>query len=105
MDPSRALLNSYVINRSEPAFKELVDRQMTLVYGAALRRTGGDEAVSREITQTVFIDLARKAGAIPVNVVVSAWLYRHTGFVCAQHGHSPNGVQVPCMKTKNHESD
>ena len=26
-------------------------------------------------------------------------------FVCAQHGHSPNGVQVPCMKTRNHESD
>ena len=26
-------------------------------------------------------------------------------FVCAQHGHSPNGVQVPCMKTRNHENE
>ena len=25
--------------------------------------------------------------------------------VCARHGHSPNGVQVPCMKTRTHESE
>ena len=24
--------------------------------------------------------------------------------VCARHGRSPNGVEVPCMKTKNHEN-
>ena len=28
-----------------------------------------------------------------------------TRLVCAQHGHSPNGVQVPCMKTRNHENE
>lgn len=84
MDPSRVLLNAFLIQASETAFRDLVERELSLVYGTALRRTGGDEALSREITQMVFIDLAVKAGDVPKHMVVAGWLHRHTGFIAAK---------------------
>ncbi len=84
MDPCAALLHTYVTGHSEAAFRELVERQLDLVYGTALRRTGGDHGMAREIAQVVFIDLARKAAALPRGVVLSGWLHKHTGFVASK---------------------
>ena len=84
MDPSRALLNTYVADHSGSAFRELVERELDLVYGVALRRTGGDEGMAREIAQVVFIDLARKAGSLSKDAVIAGWLHRHTGFTAAK---------------------
>jgi RNA polymerase sigma factor (sigma-70 family) len=83
MDPCAALLQTYVTGHSEAAFRELVERQLDLVYGTALRRTGGDHGMAREIAQVVFIDLARKAAALPRGMVLSGWLHKHTGFVAS----------------------
>ena len=63
MDPTRTLLTAYVTKHSQAAFQELVKIKLDLVYGVALRRTGGDEGMARDIVQVVFIDLARKAGS------------------------------------------
>ncbi|MES2708128.1 MAG: sigma-70 family RNA polymerase sigma factor [Verrucomicrobiota bacterium] len=84
MDPSRALLQRYLADQSETAFRELVERHVDLVYQAALRRAGGDDALARDVAQTVFTDLARKAAHLPPTVVLAGWLYRHTGFVAAK---------------------
>lgn len=84
MDPCGALLHTYVTSHSDEAFRELVERQLDLVYGTALRRTRGDHGMAREITQMVFIDLARKACVLPRGVVLSAWLHKHTGFVASK---------------------
>ena len=42
MNDDASLLRAYADQKSEAAFAELVRRHIDLVYGAALRRTGGD---------------------------------------------------------------
>lgn len=84
MDPSTALLNRYLADQSETAFRELVQRHVNLVYGTARRRCGGDEALARDVSQAVFTDLARKASSLPQDVMLAGWLHRHTGCVASK---------------------
>jgi RNA polymerase sigma factor (sigma-70 family) len=67
------LLNEYAAHNSEAAFDEIVRRYADFVYSAALRQTGNTES-ARDVAQTVFIILARKAGSLPANSVLIGWL-------------------------------
>src|SRR5258708_22106567 len=69
------LLHQYAKERSDKAFAKLVTRHLNLVYSAALRKTGNPSA-AEEITQAVFIILAKKAGKLRPKTVLSAWLYQ-----------------------------
>ena len=77
------LLRDYAAHGSEPAFVGIVARHTDLVYSAAWRQTGSPE-LAREIAQTVFADLARKARALAVGLTPDAsligWLYRSTRY-------------------------
>ena len=64
MTDDAELLRQYAQSGSETAFADLVGRYLPLVYAAALRRVGGDEALAKDVAQTVFIDLARKASSL-----------------------------------------
>ena len=55
------MLAEYVENGSEAAFRELVARYLDFVYSAAIRLTSGDSHLAEDISQTVFVHLARKA--------------------------------------------
>lgn len=77
------LLRAYAQDHSEPAFQELVNRYVDLVYSAALRRVSGDRQLAEDVTQEVFADLARKAAALPADVTLGGWLLRHTGYVAS----------------------
>jgi RNA polymerase sigma factor (sigma-70 family) len=83
MTDDAELLRSYAADRSEPAFAELVGRHVDLVYSAALRQMGGDHHRAQEVTQMVFIDLARKAAALHRHPVLAAWLHRSTYYGAA----------------------
>ncbi|HEX3729612.1 MAG TPA: RNA polymerase sigma factor [Opitutaceae bacterium] len=69
------LLRQYARDRSEPAFAELVHRHLDLVYSAAVRRMGGDAHRAQEISQDVFIALARRASVLAEHPALGAWLY------------------------------
>jgi RNA polymerase sigma factor (sigma-70 family) len=73
-----ALLRCYVVGRSEPAFAELVQRHVGLVYSVALRRVGGDAHLAEDVAQKVFCDLARKASTLTGRATLSGWLYVST---------------------------
>jgi RNA polymerase sigma factor (sigma-70 family) len=70
-----ALLREYVHRNSEEAFAALVTRYVNMVYSAALRKTGNASA-AEEITQAVFIILAKKAGRLRDGTILSGWLYQ-----------------------------
>jgi DNA-directed RNA polymerase specialized sigma24 family protein len=79
MNDDLELLHAYAERRSEPAFETLVGRHVDLVYSAALRQVRQPQ-LAEEITQTVFIILARKAGAISSKTILPGWLYRTTRY-------------------------
>lgn len=78
MNEDAELLRDYAANRSDRAFARLVERHIDLVYSAALRRVGGDPHRAAEVTQMVFIDLARKASALARHPVLTGWLHQST---------------------------
>ena len=78
--PSDAeLLADYATRRSEAAFARLVERYVALVHSAA-RRQVSDPQLAEEITQAVFIILARKAGSLTRQTVLAGWLCRTAHF-------------------------
>lgn len=76
MTDSRQLLAEYVANGSETAFRELVGRYINLVYSTALRLVGGDPQLAEDVTQTVFISLAKKGRTLSSGVMLGGWLHR-----------------------------
>jgi RNA polymerase sigma factor (sigma-70 family) len=69
------VLAEFVRDRSETAFTELVRRYAGLVHSTAFRFCGNPHH-AEEITQSVFVILARKAETLSPRVVVSGWLYQ-----------------------------
>jgi RNA polymerase sigma factor (sigma-70 family) len=84
MSKDETLLRRFVEDRAEEAFKELVQRYLGLVYGTALRRVGGDAHLAQDVTQTVFISLARKASLLRSHASLAGWLYVSTHRATAQ---------------------
>jgi RNA polymerase sigma factor (sigma-70 family) len=72
------LLRQYAETGLEEAFSELVQRHLPLVYSAALRQLQGNEALAKDVAQTVFIDLAHKAKSLSNHELLAGWLYSAT---------------------------
>jgi RNA polymerase sigma factor (sigma-70 family) len=69
---------------SEAAFAGLVARYVNLVYSTALRFTSNPDA-AEEISQAVFIILARKASGLRRGTVLSGWLYQTARLTSANY--------------------
>ncbi len=69
------LLRAYVLDRSEAAFREVVRRHIAVVQGVVRRQAGIDAHLADDVTQRVFIALARKAHALRDRATLVGWLY------------------------------
>jgi len=76
------LVRDYVARQSEGAFETLVSRYVNLVYSSALRQVC-DSHLAEEVTQVVFIILARKAGSLGPKTILPSWLHRTACYAAA----------------------
>jgi uncharacterized protein (TIGR03435 family) len=83
MPEDMELLRDYAQSGSEDAFAALVARHVNLVYSAALRIVG-EAHLAEEVTQAVFIILAKKAGSLSPKIILTGWLYRTARYVSAR---------------------
>ena len=77
------LLRDYAEHGHEAAFREIVSRYADVVYASAWRQADSPD-LARDIAQSVFTDLARKArslvGTLTGEASLLGWLYRSTRF-------------------------
>lgn len=84
IDDDHELLQQYAATRNEAPFAEVVRRHLDLVYAAALRQTSGNVHLSREIAQSVFTDLARKADSLNRSTILVGWLHTAVRFAASK---------------------
>src|ERR1700722_1110871 len=82
MNADLTLLREYARSGSDDSFAMVVGRYVNLVYSVALRQVN-DPSLAEEITQAVFIILARKAGSLGKKTILSGWLCRTARYVAA----------------------
>lgn len=75
------LLGQFARTGCDRSFAELVDRYVNLVYSSALRQLGRHDQ-AEDVTQQVWMVLARKAPALPQGTVLGAWLVLTTRNLC-----------------------
>lgn len=78
MTPHRQLLADYAGKGSQEAFHELVNLYIGMVHSSAVRLVNGDVHCAQDITQTVFVDLARHARTVATEATIGGWLHRRT---------------------------
>ena len=84
MMDTQQLLAEYASNGSEAAFRELVARYINFVYSVALRLVSGDTQLAEDVTQTVFIALARNGRSLSKDVMLGGWLHQQAYHIAAK---------------------
>lgn len=77
------LLQGFAADRSEAAFRELVERYLGMLFAVAFRKLQNRQW-AEEAVQNAFTVLARKAGKLPGGTVLGAWLHRVTWLECSE---------------------
>jgi RNA polymerase sigma factor (sigma-70 family) len=75
MDDDSTLLRLYAETQDTTAFAALVNRHVDFVHSVAQRRTQGDSHLARDVSQQVFLALARCAAALARHPSLLGWLH------------------------------
>lgn len=78
MSEDAALLCRYAHKGDEAALAELVRRYLGLVYHAAQRQLETESHLAEDVTQKVFVLLARKAPRLTQHATLAGWLHTTT---------------------------
>lgn len=84
MNDDASLLREFAQTGAESAFAELVRRHLDLVHSAALRQVAGDAHHAEDVTQAVFVELARQARRLTSHRSLAGWLYTTARNVAAR---------------------
>jgi RNA polymerase sigma factor (sigma-70 family) len=84
MNEDRQWLSEFCASGSERAFRQIVERNLKLVFGTAMRLLNGDAHLAEDVAQTVFTNLALKARSLPQELVLAGWLHRDTRFTALE---------------------
>lgn len=87
--PDSELLRQYAHDHSGAAFTALVERHISLVHSVAFRHTNNQQH-AEDITQAVFIILARKASSLGRKTILPGWLYHTARLTAANFQRSEN---------------
>src|SRR5580765_3186585 len=93
MGNDNELLQEYARSASETAFAELVQRHVNMVYSAALREVGGNADLAKELAQSVFVELSRKAVSLAEHPALAGWLYTSVRWMAANTRRAENRRQ------------
>jgi RNA polymerase sigma factor (sigma-70 family) len=74
-----ALLTRYVETGCQESFEEIVSRHSGWIYSLSLRAVR-DKHLAEDVTQAVFIILAKKASSIHPDTPLSGWLFKTSRF-------------------------
>lgn len=85
MNDDASLLREFAQTGAESAFAELVHRHLDLVHSAALRQVAGDAHRAEDVTQAVFVELARQARRLAEHRSLAGWLYTTARHVAARN--------------------
>src|SRR4051794_11651512 len=94
-DQDHQLLRRYVKDASHEAFGELVRRHVALVHSAALRQMGNPHD-AEDVTQAVFVALAKNASRVRREQVVAGWLVTATR-------HLASNAKRQAVRRRRHE--
>jgi RNA polymerase sigma factor (sigma-70 family) len=78
------LLRRFSEQGCHASFAEIVTRHAGFVYAAASRQLGGATHRAEEVTQAVFVDLARKAAEVSRRREIAGWLYTGAHYAAAK---------------------
>ena len=103
------LLREYATRHSEEAFTTLATRHIDMVYTAALRHTRNHHQ-AQEVTQAVFVVLARKARSLNPRTVLAGWLFQTARLTAANYVRGEmrraRREQEACMQSDpNHQTE
>ncbi|MBC7366707.1 MAG: sigma-70 family RNA polymerase sigma factor, partial [Undibacterium sp.] len=100
------LLQRYARTGDQAAFTELVARHLNLVYSAARRQVSPSQ-LAEDVTQSVFLDLARRARDFPSGQPLAPWLHvvtRRTAIDALRresrrHAREQTALEIAAMQT------
>src|SRR5437868_1906898 len=76
------LLRRYAKDGCPQSFEAIVRRHIDWAYWSCVRQAGGDQELAEDVTQSVFVLLARKAAHLPAGAALSGWLFNTLRFMC-----------------------
>lgn len=83
MTDDAELLLRFAREGAQDALAEIVRRHIDFVYQTALREVGGNAHSAADVTQEVFLHVARKAGSLAGHRVLKGWLFMTARYLAA----------------------